>query len=571
MPRLTALRIGPLDDLARQLRFAPRPAVLRHIRAAESISAELEPDRIYPLEWLVHALTGYRADAPEDDADVSIVGAALRAELSAFVERLSHQAGLTADDLDDSTISLEELCRRWGVNRKTIERRRREGLIGRRIRGEEGRGRLVFASAVVERFEHDRTGAPQRPLVRMDDAEKTRIIRRAERYHARFGCSLNQAAARLAERTGRGRETIRRLLLAHDRDADEPIFEHRPALTTRDHAIALRARRRGLGFPAIARGMGWTLSTAQRAVQEGRAEALRTLDLDAPMSPVFQRSDARGVLLAPLEVSSGLGAPIETSAAVFEAVSRDAPRPEETAERRRAAAACFLRWSARLRIEALPPSSPRAADLDAIETDLRWCALLVVELVRAHSGLALRTIEDLLGAPLLDLSSDDVRRAHRLAMRALIDAAWTFDPFRPGAHRLAGHAAGYLTRALARPLADARGRRPAGARRSHQREISLHDWSHSVADWQRWLDPPAPVRAALVGDAPPRFDRRIIAARYGWTPEGRPPMTCAEVGRALELGAGVVAARECASIRAALGLRKARIEPPRDGRRRSVR
>ena len=562
MPRLTTLRIGALEDLALQLRFAPRSATLRHIRSAEAISADLDPQRAYPLAWLVFSLTGYRAEEGDESHDTVIVGEALRADLSAFVERLSDQAALTAEDLDDAHISLEELCRRWKVDRKTVERRRREGLIARRVRGPDGRARLVFAAAAVERFEQARKRfAP--PLKRLDSAEKAKLIRRARAYRERLGWTLNQAAERLAERTGRSRETVRRALRAHDAGVDAPIFGRRAPLTDRDRLAAHRARLRGLEIAHIAWGMGWTVSTAQRAINEGRALRLEALDLDAANSPVFQRDDVRDVLLAPPEVREGLGAPVSHDASVFVATARAAPRPVETVERLRAAAACYLRWSVRRRIESLPPASPRAADLDAIETDLRWCSLLLVELVRAQQGLALRSIEDLLGAPLLELPADDVRRLHALAMGALIDAAWTFDPFRPAPHRLAGHAAGGLSRALARPVAEARGRMGAGARRSQQRDIDLWDWTRRVAPWQRWLEPPVSLRSAFDRREAPGVNVQLVALRFGWTPKGRPPMTCEQIGPVLHIGAAGAAQGEFSSIRAAAGRSRTVIHPDR--------
>lgn len=574
MPRLTTLRIGALEDLARQLRFAPKPAALRHIRAAESISAELDPTLNYPLAWLVHALTGYRAEDGDDSHDIAIVGEALRADLSAFVERLSDQAALTPDDLDDACLTLEDLCQRWKVDRKTIERRRREGLIARRVRGDDSRARLVFAAAVVERFEQNRKAfAP--PLKRLTDAEKEKLVRRARRYRERVGWSLNQSAERLAARTGRSRETIRRVLRAHDASTAAPIFDRRSTLTDHDRLLAHRARLRGLEIRDIAHGMGWNVSTAQRAINEGRAIRLRSLDLEAPATTVFQRADAREVLLAPPEVNKGLGAPPQNDAAIFVATARGAPRPLEVIERLRAAAACYLRWSAARRIESLRPSSPRAGDLDAIETDLRWCSLLLVELVRDQRTLALRTIEDLLGAPLLELPADDVRRLHALAMGALAQAAWTFDPFKPSPHRLAGHAAGYLPRALARPVAEARARLGAGARRSRLREIELEDWTRRVAPWQAWLEPPVRIREALAENTIPVFQPDLMPLRHGWTKSGGPPMTCVELGKLLRLGTAAAASAEAMQLRRLMGRGPTRINPARRAmraaRRRSVR
>jgi hypothetical protein len=45
------------------------------------------------------------------------------------------------------------------VSRKTLERWRREGLVARRVMGGNGKPRLVFAVASVERFEKERGGS----------------------------------------------------------------------------------------------------------------------------------------------------------------------------------------------------------------------------------------------------------------------------------------------------------------------------------------------------------------------------------------------------------------------------
>ena len=119
MPPLPRLRVAALDDLARQLRYAPREALERHIASAERLCEELDPDRGYPEDWFIYRLTGYR---PEISEPASLVGEALLGDLSALVERLSVAAGQTPEDAGEGALTIEGLCARWSVRRKTIAR-----------------------------------------------------------------------------------------------------------------------------------------------------------------------------------------------------------------------------------------------------------------------------------------------------------------------------------------------------------------------------------------------------------------------------------------------------------------
>ena len=86
MPAFAKLRIAALDDLARQLRFAPPETLRRQLERAEQLAAEIDPSINYPEDWIVFRITGYRADMP---APATIVGEALLGDIGILVERLS--------------------------------------------------------------------------------------------------------------------------------------------------------------------------------------------------------------------------------------------------------------------------------------------------------------------------------------------------------------------------------------------------------------------------------------------------------------------------------------------------
>lgn len=552
MPRLSTIRVGPLADLADGLKFQPRPAVLRCVRSAEELVSEVAADARIPLAWLIERLTGYRPDADDDAHDVTLLGSAVLSELSAFVEQVTDQARLGPSDLPADSLSLQELCARWRCDRKTVERRRRAGLIARRVRGVRGGTRLMFSIASVERYERidpeSREGG--RALSRMTPDECARAVRRATELRAREALSLPQAAARIAGEVRRSRDAVTRALRAHDEGAAAPIFPESRSGGARERALAWRARRWGIPAGAVARRLLRPAQTVRRAANERRADLLRALDLDGPSSPMFARDDAPEALLSSPAVRTGLGAPGESDALVFAAVASSMARPDADTERARAVAMCFLRWLARRRIAALPASDPSAAALDEAETTLRWLALVQIELARSQQGLALRAVEEAAGAPLLELPGDVIRELHAVAMGAVAQAADRFDPFSSQARRLAGPANVALLRVLGPRRGEVPRPSPAAARRSTARTVPLADWTRTVAPWQWALDPHPAVRAGL-GRLDPE-DRSLLEARFGWA--GEPPRTLAEIGRSLGERASRLSSRERRAMRVARGL-----------------
>lgn len=548
MPRLTALRIPALEELARQLRFAPASAIRRQLASAETLAREIDPAREYPISWLVFRLTGYRSESGDDE---TVLGATVLAEMSALAERLSEQGRLSMEDLGDDAIGLPELCERWGVTRKTIERRRRDGLIGCRVRDEEGRTRLAFMRSSVERYERARSMRVERgrEFSRISDEMEARLARRAARYRKRLGWTLHQVSERLARRFGRSPEAVRRALSRRDASSDRPIFGARGPLRDREREMAMRAYRRGIEADAIGERLERTRASVHRIVNERRAALLRGLELRPARSEMFDREDADEVILAPAAVREGLGAPGAPDVRAFVEGAMADPPPDAAREKALAAAMALLRVRAEEGIAALARHNPRSSELDGVETMLRWASLLQRELARSQRRLVLRTIEERIGVGLMDLPDAGARRALALGMGAACLAAGQFDPFRGG--RLAAATGLTVGRALGMAGVE-RAVKSAGARRSASRLVPVEDWTRRVCAWQAWLDPPARVREGL--DRLSDRDRRIVSRRYGL--DGAPPETAAAVGASMGLSSTRVTAIERRALRIAQGLER---------------
>lgn len=555
MPPLARCKISALAELADQLRFASKSALMRQIDAAEGLASGLVADERYPEDWIVFRITGHRPEGVSSTE--SHAGSAVLSDLSAFVERLCDAAQLEMGDVPETVVDADWLCEKWRVSRKTVDRARRKGLIARRVRNERGRATLVFTGASIESYEGRQGDAIERAgkFTRLGPEMESKIIRRAARYRARFHCTLNQAAVRLAERFDRSHQGIRELLERHDARERErggnPIFRERPDRSARTKGTALRLARAGAEPTEIAENIFGPRADKRRAtrlIRQVRAQLLRRLRLDGPVSPAFSRTDADEVLLAPEIVRTRLGGgPGAADLDSFVRLIGETPPPDAADEAARAVAHQYLRFSAKRMLERLSDTDPNPTRLDEIETRLRWASLLRVELVRAELGLLGPAIERGIGRPLDRIPPHRLRPLLAVGLRAVGEAADRFAPFHGG--RLAAAVSLRLSRAITAAIEDDRGPL-AGAKRRPATTHEAPDFTlmrPSVA-WSAWLTPLPGLRDAI-GRLEGR-DRLILGRRTGF--DGEAPETITRLADRLDTTRMHAARYERAAIREAV-------------------
>lgn len=582
MPPLPALRIKALDDLATQLRFAPPDAARRQMERAEDLFAVITPAQAYPEDWLVYAITGYRPDMRSPDL---IVGAALLGDLAAFVERLSAAAGLTSADLPGlhdpapQWLDADQLCARWNISRKTLDRYRRRStadtdagvLPARRIRAASGRDKLYFSLRFVTDFESRRTGAlsAAASFSRIDPALAARILRLAPKYRQRLGWSLNQTAQRLATRFNRGHETVRQLLRRHETPAlpSDRVFSERGPLSGRERRVVARAHARGVDVDAIAARFQRTRSSIYRVLAAERADFLRSLTLINEQSHEFARDPRPGradaALRAP-SVQSGIGRPAPVTLKDMLNHAESDPLPDPRAERERSIAYWLLRADAARLIALLPRHNPAAGACDEIETRLRWASRLKAELVRSQLSLAFRTIRAGLEHDAATLPRAAAASLIHASMTAIIESTDHFDPSKGG--RLAAPVGIALNRVVARWARAAPPHDPTRAAPFFDpATLPLREWTRHVDPWQRRLEPDPRVRRALPCIDPAHAS--FLAARFGWPAPGAstaaaPPATLAALAPRFNLTLHHASARERTAIVAALRAARAGLPAP---------
>jgi len=518
MPRKAAFTIRALEELFQQLRYVPPDTRERQMNAAERLIHEIDPERNYPESFVVYRITGYRPESVDDDA--TLVGAALVSNLANFVLRLSEQLSLPARGEARTVLSMNDVATRLNVAPRSIQRYRRKGLVVHSVIYPDGSRRLGCFEDALEWFlsQHRQSILRAAEFSRVDPGVEARIIGAARLLRDKRGETLNTTARILASQFDRSHETVRRILMRHDRESETPIFANRRPLSDRELRLIYRAWRRGVPVPAIADRFGRTAPTIHRLVNRARAEELATFDLQYVTLPTFAMKDAETVLLSARAVNTGLDLLLSERDALLLLDRAQAEQPlSDDDETSLIACYNFLKKRAS---EALAdrPEWPGARLLDDVETSLRWATLIKRRITSAALPTAIRTIEQHLGRRLALQPSDSIRSHLALAVGTISDVTETIDPGR--SQRLERRCRFAIARELAR-------RRPPD---SSQRAAARHETGTIMLDslfagltpWSALLD--LPVR--LVGhvhelDEP---GRTIVMRHYGL--DGRSPQTC---------------------------------------------
>lgn len=523
MPPLPRQPVPTLARLEDELRFAPRDVILRVIDRLESLAPDISPDGHYPEDWIVHRLTGYR---PDKASDQLTPGPALLAGLSPMSERLCQQVALTQPDFPDA-FSAADLLARWSISSKTLARVRQQGLVARRVVGEDGRAKLAFRPAAVTAFEssHQQSLAKAARFSKLSPRDQRWALRAAPRYRAWAGLSSQATAAHIAAKLGRATETIRALLARHGQG-------HTRAARNVSPRALWRAWRWGATPKDLARAVRRSPSVVRRDISLVRLQHLLQV-LPALETPTGRHSF--GMMDHPSLVT-GLGLPAPTTVEDLLKLARNSQPPVAVEERARLAGFHSYRLRAANGIRAVDASQPQPRALDRVETDLLWAARLGVALVQAQLRTIVLTLEGRLEAPLELLPGPQAADILLEALRAAALSLHAIDPAK-GA-RVAGAVS------LATDKVAARRVRPATGSRSATPIVRtpMPDWSLNLFPWQPRLE--VDPRLLLVLPGAQHLDREPLLARFGYF--GRLPHTFAELAKMLDISeqAAAVLVRE---------------------------
>jgi len=552
MPAWPRLKFPLLAELAEQLRYAPKAAVVKDIQRTIDTISLLEPSTDYPADWIAFRITGYRSDQTFD----SLTGAALTPQLARLVELLSAQSRLNADDLKPLGPGFDQptLLKRWNISRKSLERYRTKGLVAVRVMSSRGRSTLFFPQATTVSFEFAHADALRRAgaFTRIDEPMRAALRTRAEKLRRKAPVARARISAHLAKRTGRSRSAIERAMPAPRR------AERRPRQTPKARLALLMKWESGAGAGELARQARKTRPAIVHALNLARQDRLERWDPSTRFPHDFG-ADAPTSLN---EIASRLP---RASAAASTTVEPDleslldAMRRREIADREHerelvlAHHACMQIAGATRRLS--------ADNLDLAETALRWASKLRAAIIRPHRAVIVESLDSLLGIDPgesgtrgIDLLRAEPNLLISALFRGIQGAALAIEGFTPEISAPRG-----ISGSLAGPMSLAVGRALSEWTKSNDREVRLlrsrhptraaralgetPDWTDHASAWQVALAP-ARLRAERTDLSPEAVS--VLRLRYGW--QTVRPHTIAEIAHAL----GLTRIRAAALLQSAL-------------------
>lgn len=281
-----------MAQLSAQMHYAPPVRRQEQLRQAERLLDQLNPQQLYPWDFVNRWITGHHA---EGHRDAMLVGDALRQDLLLLVDHLSRLTPMPEDD--EPSFTAQQLAEHWRVSTKTIQRYRDRGLRWRWVRTDAGaRPKLRFTESAVAAFERSRGRAVARAgrFTQISEAQRKRIIHRARRLSQVADVSAHRIITHVARRMGRSTEAVRLLVQRHDlAHPDQAVFPRRsPTITARQRRVMARAYAMGVPVRRIAQRFGRTRATVHRAIRLRRAAVLKRVTLTSWSLPWFDDDQA---------------------------------------------------------------------------------------------------------------------------------------------------------------------------------------------------------------------------------------------------------------------------------------
>jgi RNA polymerase sigma factor (sigma-70 family) len=287
-------RLESLSLLARQLGFAPADVRASQLASAESLVSELEPQKAYPLDYVVFRVTGYSPKAA--DAAELLAGAAVLHDLCLMIEEVSDGMDLRTAEQSEPILSIDDVTERFNVTSKTIQRWRKKGLVSRRFFFPDGKKRVGFLLSSIERFVSTHSDAVERGanFSQVTDKERDAILRHAERLAEKCRCCVREITRRLARRFDRSPLTILHTIRRHDQqNPAEAIFQRSaPEVKDTTRVRIIRGAKKRVPLTVLAERSRRSRSAVYRVLLDDRIERLARRKAKFHDDPIYHQADA---------------------------------------------------------------------------------------------------------------------------------------------------------------------------------------------------------------------------------------------------------------------------------------
>src|SRR3954469_24954853 len=195
--------------------FAPQEVRGQQIAAAEDLLYLIDPAKAYPIEFVIYKITGYR---PRGAGRELLTGLALQHDLGLLIEQVSVTLEMHTRSLTEPVLCIEDVCERFNVTSKTIQRWRRKGLAARRFIYNDGKRRVGFLLRSVERFVAAHGEQVEKAnLTQVGTDELNEILRRARRLVERC-CPVSEITRRVGRVMNRSPLAVLHTIKKHDQE-----------------------------------------------------------------------------------------------------------------------------------------------------------------------------------------------------------------------------------------------------------------------------------------------------------------------------------------------------------------
>ncbi|MFQ5805594.1 MAG: sigma-70 family RNA polymerase sigma factor [Phycisphaerae bacterium] len=393
-------RVSLIAELAAQLKRGPRRLALRELCNIEFVLSVVEGGKVYPYEFVLHALTGFRPRGRNGDgvSDSKLLSAEdIRADLVTLAEEISASAEIPSSCWSEDVYTVSELAQRFDVSTKTIFRWHRRGLTGWRLRFADRRARLAFPERCVRRFVAENSELVHRgsSFSQLTKAERAQIVERARQLADNGERTVNSVARTIAAETERAVETIRLILKGYDEAHPRTGIFNRSSLRVAaddDRLKIWEAYVDGASIGALARRFGRSASALYRTITEMRARDLKSRPIEFVCSDEFDAPGADDRIMSDPDAAAPSNGPTPNRRIPADLppylqqlfrIALLAPAGEAALFRK----FNYLKYKADCLRKRIDPESVSASELDRIEDLLEQASKLKGQITQANLRL----------------------------------------------------------------------------------------------------------------------------------------------------------------------------------------
>ncbi len=302
-----------IADLAAQLKRGPRRLSVRQLSNIEFLLSVIESGKSYPFDFLLHALTGFRARNGDQRGTRLLSEEVIRSDLVTLAEDISVAAEIPARSCRAGVHTVSGLAKRFDVSTKTIFRWHRRGLVGWRLRFDDQHVRLAFPERSVRRFVAKNVELVHRgsSFSQLTKAEREHIVARARQLVDAGERTVNAVAKVIAGEANRAVETIRLILKSYDQAHPKSGVFNRSNLKVDANDERLKiweAYSDGVTLKALGRRFSRSADELYRIITEMRARELQARTIEFIPSDEFEPAGAdQGILNDPAAAAPNNG------------------------------------------------------------------------------------------------------------------------------------------------------------------------------------------------------------------------------------------------------------------------